>query len=128
MFVNIGVNVLQIKPIDRRTNMKYQLCLLILVSIFITKLLIKDAKGQTFVKGKGEGNVRITKTCGAGRKKSAAEIAEMQRRMKEKEKALLKKKYPTNNVKIKPILHNILFNGQATCPKLSFPKFIEKYF
>ena len=91
-------------------------------------LLIKEANGQTFVPGKGAGNVRITKTCGAGRKKSAAEISEMQRRMKEKENALLKKKHIKKDIKAKAIPHHIFSDGQAICPKLTFPKFIEKYF
>ena len=81
--------------------MHYKLATLIFMVVLLTMLLVINVHGQTLVKGKGNGNIRVTKTCGAGRKKpvdSAEELAaKKKKKEKEKLKELSKKKQNTKD-------------------------------
>ena len=63
---------------------------LILMGVLLTMLLVINVHGQTLVKGKGNGNIRVTKTCGAGRKKPIDSSEELAAKKKKKEKEKLK--------------------------------------
>ena len=70
--------------------MHCKLATLILIVALLTMLLVIDVHGQTLVKGKGNGNIRVTKTCGAGRKKPVDSSEELAAKKKKKEKEKLK--------------------------------------
>ena len=83
--------LLQIKHDSLRSYIMHcKLATLILMVVLLTMLLVINVHGQTLVKGKGNGNIRVTKTCGAGRKKPVDSSEELAAKKKKKEKEKLK--------------------------------------
>ena len=77
--------------------MKGSLIIIFLMYGLVISYLVHVVEGQKLVQGNG--NIRVTKTCGSGRRKSASELKEIER--KSIEKALKKKRM---NEVIKPEL------------------------
>ena len=103
--------------------MKRSLGFLIITLGFLVLISVDNIKSQKLVKGNG--NIRVTKTCGSGRKKSASELKEMERRAIEKS---LKKKQIGKG--IKPVIQDnqqYVMNTKGFCPRNRFPKFIAMY-
>ena len=103
--------------------MKSSLAFLVITFGFLVIVSVNDIKSQTLVKGNG--NIRVTKTCGAGRKKSASELKEMERKAIEKS---LKKKQIERG--IKPAIQQnerFVMNTKGFCPRNRLPKFIAMY-
>ena len=59
-----------------------------LVSLIV--LLVINVQGQTHVKGKGYGNIRVTKTCGAGEKQPVDSSEELAAKTRKKGNEKLK--------------------------------------
>ena len=103
--------------------MKSSLAFLIITFGFLVIVSVDDIMSQKLVKGNG--NIRVTKTCGAGRKKSASELKEMERRAIEKSR---KKKQIGKGIKPEIQQNELYFmNTKGFCPRNRFPKFIAMY-
>ena len=90
----------------------------------VISYLVHVVEGHQLVNGNG--NIRVTKTCGSGRRKSALELKEIER--KSNEKALKKKRM--NEIK-KPVLepiHKYSGNFERYCPRITLYKLIKRYF
>ena len=103
--------------------MKSSLAFLIITFGFLVIVSVDDIMSQKLVKGNG--NIRVTKTCGSGRKKSASELKEMERRAIEKSR---KKKQIEKGIKAEIQQNELYFmNTKGFCPRNRFPKFIAMY-
>ena len=104
--------------------MKGSLIIIFLMYGLVISYLVHVVEGQKLVQGNG--NIRVTKTCGSGRRKSASELKEIERQSIEK--ALKKKRM---NEVMKPVLessHKHSGNLEGYCPRITLYKLIKRYF
>ena len=93
---------------------------LVLLSVLVIALFPKSYNCQQFVPQNGaEGKVRITKTCGAG-KRNAAQMAEMNRRMEEKKAMMRKKKKVEEDIKSAKYSTGCIILSSQTNIKIAF--------
>ena len=97
----------------------------LIIIIFMCGLVISHAihvvKGQQLLKGNG--NIRVTKTCGSGRRKSASELKEIER--KSIEKALkMKRMHKIMKPELAPS-HKHSINVKRYCPRKTLQMFAK---